>query len=76
MKYVVDRIVNNIVVLQNLDNKIMFEVEESELDFKVKDGDILVFSDGKYIKDDKAKQDRINLIKEKMNKAKNIDASL
>lgn len=72
MNYAVDRIVNGIVVLQNLDNGLMFEIEKEELDFDVVDGDILTFKDGKYIKNNAEKQNRIDIIKEKLNKAKGI----
>ena len=72
MNYAVDRIVNGIVVLQNIDNGIMFEIEETELGFKVNDGDIVTLVNGKYILNEDEKEKRELLIKAKMNKAKGI----
>ena len=70
MKYSVDRIENNIIVLENLDTKEIKEINKSKLSFKVKEGDILVFKDNVFIKDDKAKEDRLKMMQEKFNKLK------
>ena len=69
MKYSVDRIENNIIVLQNLDTK---EIKEVKLSFKVKEGDILIYKDNKYIKDDNLKNDRLKMLEEKLKRVQNI----
>ena len=48
MKYAVDRIIEDIVVLENLDSKEMLEVNINLVPEGIKDGSILVFSDGIY----------------------------
>ena len=70
MNFVVDRIVNGILICQNLDNKIMFEIERDELDFDVKDGDVISLVDGKYVLNTKLKEERIKIIKDKFDKVK------
>ena len=72
MKYAVDRVEKNIVVLQHLKTKEIKEINKKELDFKVNDSDILIYKDDKYYKDEKSKEDRLNALKEKLNRVKNI----
>ena len=72
MKYAVDKLEDNIVVLENLDTKEIKNVELSKFDFNIKEKDIIIYKNNKYIKDDKLKQDRLKLMQEKLNKVKNI----
>ncbi len=72
MKYSVDRIEGSIVILQDLNTKEIKEVNKKSIKFRVKDGDILLYKDNKYIKDDKSKEDRIKLIQEKLNRLKGL----
>lgn len=72
MKYSVDRIEDNIVILQDLDTKEIKEVLKKDIGIRVKDGDILVYKDNKYMKDNKLKEDRLKLIQEKMNRLKGL----
>ena len=72
MKYCVDRIEDNIVILQDLDTKEIKEVLKKDVGIRVKDGDILVYKDNKYMKDNKLKEDRLKLIQEKMNRLKGL----
>ena len=72
MKYSVDRIENNIVVLQDLNTKEIKEINKKNINFKVCEGDILVYSEGKYTKDNNLKEDRLKLIQEKLNKVKGL----
>lgn len=72
MKYCVDRIEDNIVILQDLDTKEIKKVLKKDIGIRVKDGDILVYKDNKYMKDNKLKEDRIKLIQEKMNRLKGL----
>lgn len=71
MNLVVDRIVNEIIVCQDLETKMMFELESKSLDFKVNDGDVITLVNGKYVLNNDLKKERVNIIKEKINKAKN-----
>lgn len=72
MKYSVDRIEDNIIILQDLDTKEIKEVLKKDVGIRVKDGDILVYKDNKYMKDNKLKEDRLKLIQEKMNRLKGL----
>lgn len=72
MNLVVDRIVNGIAVCQNLDNKLMFEIDISEFDFKVSDGDIITLKDGKYVLNKELKEKRKKEILDKFERAKSI----
>ena len=72
MKYSVDRIENNIVILENINNKEIREVNIKKIGFNINEGDILVFKNNRYYKDDKEKKNRISLLQEKLNKVKNI----
>lgn len=72
MDLVVDRIINDIVICQNLKNKLMFEIDKNELDFDVKDGDVITLIDGKYILNEKLKEERIKVIEDKFNQVKNL----
>ena len=73
MKYSVDRIEDNIIILQDLDTKEIKEVLKKDIGIRVKDGDILVYKDNKYKKDNKLKEDRLKLIQEKLNKLKGLN---
>lgn len=73
MKLAVDRIEDDIVICQDLDTKIIYELDKELLDFEVNDSDIIIFEDGKYKKDDKLKEDRLNIIKNKFEMVKNIN---
>lgn len=48
--YTVDRIEDDIVILENRNNNIMIEVDIQEFDFDINEGDILDYIDNKYIK--------------------------
>ena len=72
MKYSVDRVEDNIIVLQNINTKEIIEINKKDINFKVVDGDIIVFKDNKFIKDEKLKEDRLRLIQEKINKVKGL----
>lgn len=48
--YTVDRIEDDIVILENRNNNTMIEVDIQEFDFDINEGDILDYIDNKYIK--------------------------
>ena len=70
MKLAVDRIEGNIIVCQDLDTKEMIEIDKNLLNFELSDGDIIVFEDGNYKKDDNLKDKRRKEILEKFMKVK------
>ena len=72
MNLVVDRIVNGIAICQNLDNKLMFEIDVKEFDFKVNDGDVISLIDGKYELNNELKEERKKIIKDKFERLKNL----
>ncbi len=73
MKYAVDRIENDIVVLENIENNKIINVELSRMPRKVKEGDILVFKDNCYALDNNEKKIRLNRIREKMQRLKDSE---
>lgn len=70
MKFAVDKIENNIVVLENIHSNDIIEVDVKYLPVSIKENDIIRFEDGKYVLDINEKTERINRIKEKMNSLK------
>ena len=65
--FAVDRSEGNCAVLQNLETKDIIEVE---LGFPVSDGDIIVFKDNSFMKDEKKEEARRREILEKFEKVK------
>lgn len=66
MKYAVDKIEDDIVLLENIINGEKIMVKKEDFLFPVKETDIVIKKDDAYIKDDKEKEDRIKDIKAKM----------
>ena len=50
--YTVDRIENDYVVLEDRNNLDMIDVKITEFNYAVSEGDIILYKDGKYIKDE------------------------
>ena len=70
-KYSVDRIEEDIIVLENIDNKEIIEINKSELDFEVVDGNILKLVDGKFVLDKETEVSRKESLRERLNRLKN-----
>lgn len=70
-KYSVDRIEENIIVLENIENKEIIEINKCELDFEVVDGNILKLVDGKFELDQKAEVSRKESLRDRLNRLKN-----
>lgn len=70
-KYSVDRIEEDIVVLENIENKEIIEISKSELDFDVVDGNILKLVDGKFVLDQELEVSRKESLRERLNRLKN-----
>ena len=74
MKYSVDKIENDIVILEDINSGNMKEENISIFNFEVNEKDILLFDNNFYIKDDNEKINRINMLREKMNRLrKSVD---
>ena len=67
MKYAVDRIEGNIIVLENIETSEKIEISTIE-GMDAKEGDILIYENNTYRKDDTIKEERLNKKKEKMDK--------
>ena len=70
-KYSVDRIEENIIVLEDIENKEIIEINKSELDFEVVDGNILRLIDGKFVLDKETEVKRKESLRERLNRLKN-----
>lgn len=68
MRYVVDRVVDNIVVLENMSNRDIIEVSVTDVPENIKDGNILIKQDNKFILDKETEKERRKNIRDKFNK--------
>ena len=66
MKYAVDKVEEDIVLLENIINGEKKEIKKECFSFSVKETDIVLFENGIYKKDNKEKNERIKVIKAKM----------
>lgn len=66
MRFAVDRIEDDIVVLENLDDEKITYLNKKELKFEVAEGDILILNGNTYVKSDTEKEKRLLEIKRKM----------
>ena len=73
MKYAVDRIIDDIVVLENIETKEKKEVNIANVPKTIKEKNILIYINGKYIIDKEEEKIRTLRIIEKLNKLKNIE---
>lgn len=65
MKYTVDEIIGNMVSLISFDG-VKKDVSISVLPCDIKENDVVVFLNNRYIKDDALKKDREQTIRDKM----------
>ncbi len=70
MKYSVDKIENDIVVLEDIETKEKINVNKKEIPFIVNEKDILRYKNNEYIKDNDLKDKRIKMLREKMERLK------
>ena len=66
MKYSVDRIEGDIVILDNIETNEIIQVKISDLGFDVKEGNIISIDDGKYSLDLNEEVRRKNSLRERM----------
>ena len=70
MNYSVDKIENDIVILEEINTGYIKEENISVFNFEIKEKDILLFDNNVYIKVENEKINRINMLREKMNRLK------
>ena len=70
-KYSVDRIEEDTIVLENIENKEIIEINKSELDFEIVDGNVLKLVDGKFVLDKETEVSRKESLRERLNRLKN-----
>lgn len=70
MKYAIDRIENNIAMLEEITTKEKKEVPVENLPANIKEGTILVYKENKYIIDEEEEKIRRKRIMDKFNKLK------
>ncbi len=63
MKYCVDRIEDNLVVLENLENESIIEIDKEKLQDDIHEGSIVVYKDNEYYIDNEEEQKRKESIK-------------
>ena len=68
MKFAIDRIIDDMVVLENISTGEVKNVNISKMPDNIKETDIVLFENDIYKLDINEKENRINLLKEKMNK--------
>lgn len=71
MKFSVDEIIDNIIKLEDLETREIRYLRKDDLDFETKENDILILGNNGYYKDEKLKNNRINILKEKLERLKN-----
>ena len=73
MKYVVDRIEEDKVVLENLSNKEQKIISLTDLNFNVREGNIISLEDNEYVLDLNTEKIRKEKLRNRFNKLKKRD---
>lgn len=73
MIYIVDRIENNIAILENKDTKEIIEINLKHLPKSTKEGNILIFKNNTYTRDLELEKKRRQSILKKFNKLKKVE---
>ena len=71
MIYIIDRIENNIAVLENKDTKEIINTPLNKLPSNLKEGNVLKYENNTYTKDTEEENNRKKTILEKFNKLRN-----
>lgn len=66
MKYVVDHIIDNIIILENIETKEIIEINRYDIPFSVRDGYILIKDNNKYYLDKREEKKRRKELQEKL----------
>lgn len=70
MKYIVDRIENDIAVLESFSDKKIVNVPLKNMKINISEGDVLIFDGKNYTLNSGEKEDRLKIIMEKMKRLK------
>ena len=73
MKYVIDRIEEDKIVLEDLSTRETKVIKLNELDFKVREGNIISYEDNKYTLDLNTEKLRREKLRNRFNKIKKRD---
>ncbi len=73
MKYTVDEIIDGIVTLIDVETGIKKYENLDIMPDKLEENDVVIFKNDIYFKDSKQKEERLDIIKKKMEKLKNIN---
>lgn len=73
MKYAIDRIEENIVILEDINTKEKIEVEKEVLPLNIKDGTILIYENNEYKLDLNEEELRRKRIQERFNRLRKKD---
>ena len=73
MKYAVDRIEDNLVIMENLETKEIIEIEKDKLPEDIKDGTILIYEDEEYKLDLNEEELRRRQIQDRFNRLRKKD---
>lgn len=71
MKYAVDRIIDNIAIIENINTLEKKEIDITILPFSIYEGAILTYQDNIYKLDEPEEEKRRRIILEKFNKLRN-----
>lgn len=72
MKYAVDRIVEDIVVLENIETGELIEIKKHELLIDVHEGSILIKDDNGFSLDENIEKERRESLRERLERLKSI----
>ena len=75
MKYAIDKIEDDIIVLENLDTKELKEVSSSQILGKPHEGAIVLEQEENYIISETEETKRRQMLKEKLERLKNLEKS-
>lgn len=67
-KYIVDRVVEDIVVLEEIGTRQIVYFDKKIFDFEVYDNDVIALTDGKYVKDEAEKAKRMEIVRNKFDR--------
>lgn len=73
MKYIIDRIEDNIAILENQETKKMIDININELPANIKEGNVLIYDNKKYYINANLEEERKKNILEKFQKLRKND---
>lgn len=73
MKYIIDRIEDNIAILENQETKEMIDIDINELPANIKEGNVLIYDNKKYYINANIEEERKKNILEKFQKLRKND---